>query len=279
MKKQTLSLRSYYRQIKKQLLCSKKEKDGIISLLRTSVNNFILENPDADSNVIQQHFGSPEQIASTYITETDAKRVFNNYKKANNVRILQIAVLCISICLLVSIFSIPNNINKETVHENCLNLDKNDTQLNRTIFPNYYKLPQSLSLYNSIENKFSNHQYPEYYAGAYIDKSTSSLVILVTNKEAAANDPLLPDEKPGICTYKLSTVSINQMNEAIETISENTALLQAKGVNISYVYDDIQNRRIVIGIQDLSQDKEQDVIAIANYPFLTFENAVAVSRQ
>lgn len=279
MKKRTLSLKSYYRRIKKQLLCSKKEKDGIISLLCSSVNIYLLENPDADLNMIQQHFGSPEQIARTYLNETDTEIVLGNYKQANRLKFIQIAALCVTVCLLVSIFSIANNINTEKAHGYCLNVDKNDPQQNQTILPNYSKLHQSLSLYNNIENNFPDHQYPDYYAGAYIDKSTSSLVILVTNKEAAANDPLLPDEQPGICTYKLSTVSINQMNEAIEVVSDNTALLQAKGVNISYVYDDIQNRRIVIGIQDLSEDKEQAVFSIANYPFLAFENAAAFSRQ
>ena len=65
-------LRRYYRQISAILPCEKRMKAEILSQLRESVEQFRTQNPDADFSAVQAHFGSPEQIAASYVDNQDA---------------------------------------------------------------------------------------------------------------------------------------------------------------------------------------------------------------
>lgn len=68
------SLRCYYSQVKSWLPCSHGKKKQIIQRLQASVSAYREQNPDADFEQIQAHFGTPETIASAYVDEmgTDA---------------------------------------------------------------------------------------------------------------------------------------------------------------------------------------------------------------
>ena len=68
------ALRSYFRSIRSYLSCPWKQKKQIIRELKTNVTAFLKENPKANFEVIASHFGSPQQIASTYLSDlTDAE--------------------------------------------------------------------------------------------------------------------------------------------------------------------------------------------------------------
>ena len=68
------ALRSYFRSIRSCLTCPRKQKKQIIRELKTNVTAFLEENPKASFEVIASHFGSPQQIASTYLSDlTDAE--------------------------------------------------------------------------------------------------------------------------------------------------------------------------------------------------------------
>ncbi len=68
------ALRSYFRSIRSYLTCPRKQKKQILSELKTNIAAFLEENPQASFEAIASHFGSPQQIASTYLGDlTDAE--------------------------------------------------------------------------------------------------------------------------------------------------------------------------------------------------------------
>ena len=62
----------YIRSVSNMLSCSGNEKRMIISQIRNSVSDYLLQNPDADFEMIQVHFGTPQEIAASYVNEQDA---------------------------------------------------------------------------------------------------------------------------------------------------------------------------------------------------------------
>ena len=56
----------YFREIKALLLCSKEQKDELLLGLKSDVEDFIEEHPDATLQDLKDHFGTPESIADSY---------------------------------------------------------------------------------------------------------------------------------------------------------------------------------------------------------------------
>lgn len=66
------ALKRYYHNISKELPCSRKTKAQIMQQIQSSVNLFMEQNPSADFNTVQAHFGEPKTIALSYIEDQDA---------------------------------------------------------------------------------------------------------------------------------------------------------------------------------------------------------------
>lgn len=62
----------YIRSVSDTLSCSGKTKKRIVSQISDSVDDYLLQNPDADFEMIQMHFGTPQEIAVSYVDEQDA---------------------------------------------------------------------------------------------------------------------------------------------------------------------------------------------------------------
>lgn len=62
----------YIRSVSDTLSCSRKAKKQIVSRIRDGVEDYLLQNPDADFEMIQMHFGTPQEIAASYVNEQDA---------------------------------------------------------------------------------------------------------------------------------------------------------------------------------------------------------------
>ena len=62
----------YIRSVSDVLSCSGKTKKRIVSQISDSVDDYLLQNPDADFEMIQTHFGTPQEIAASYVNEQDA---------------------------------------------------------------------------------------------------------------------------------------------------------------------------------------------------------------
>lgn len=68
-------LKRYYRDVKRVLPCSLAMKKQIVRQLQESVRGYLEQNPDANMDAVQQHFGTPQEIASGYIDDQDASEL------------------------------------------------------------------------------------------------------------------------------------------------------------------------------------------------------------
>lgn len=64
-------LKRYIRSISRKFP-SGKMKEPIIAQIRECVVDYIQEHPEADFEMVQAHFGTPQEIAASYVTEQDA---------------------------------------------------------------------------------------------------------------------------------------------------------------------------------------------------------------
>lgn len=96
------SLKQYYRQISRHLSCPAGRKQQIMENIRSGVNDFLLEKPDADMAAIMQHFGTPEQIAESYLSEMDLKEL----KKTLNIRKRTFTVVLIAVLTALAMWAI-----------------------------------------------------------------------------------------------------------------------------------------------------------------------------
>ena len=92
-------LHRYYRAIAEHLPCSHKQKRQILQDLRTRVEGYLLEHPDADAAQIQAHFGKVEEIAAAYVEDMGAPELL----KALYVRrrVFKAVAICVATVILL----------------------------------------------------------------------------------------------------------------------------------------------------------------------------------
>ena len=74
------ALKRYYRSIRKDLPCPYKTKKKIMQQIQESVGLFLEQNPDADFNAIQLHFGEPQTIALSYIEDQNGPELLRKMR-------------------------------------------------------------------------------------------------------------------------------------------------------------------------------------------------------
>lgn len=95
-------LNQYYRQIRRHLPCSRKQKQQIMDRFRQSVSNYREETPLADFSSIQAHFGTPEQIAHAYIAEMEIPEIARKF----NIKKALISIVCASVVLALLLWAL-----------------------------------------------------------------------------------------------------------------------------------------------------------------------------
>lgn len=93
------SLKKYYRQISKELICPQNEKKKILADIKSNVTCYLEENPDADFDGVQAHFGTPGQISAAYIGEIDTPEIIRKLKIRN--RIVTTVCIAVGVCVLL----------------------------------------------------------------------------------------------------------------------------------------------------------------------------------
>ena len=91
-------LQTYYRTIGSFLPCSRKQKKLLLNGIQENVENFLLEHPDADIYEIENHFGTPEQIAAACLEETTTPELLHKLRIKK--RILITTCVALGICVL-----------------------------------------------------------------------------------------------------------------------------------------------------------------------------------
>lgn len=72
-----VKLKRYIRRVRHALPCGRKIKKQFVSQLRDSIADYLRENPDADFEAVQLHFGAPKDIAASYIQEQDTSALLS----------------------------------------------------------------------------------------------------------------------------------------------------------------------------------------------------------
>ena len=65
-------LKAYYKEIEKLLVCDRKQKNAFISELKANIDDYVSNCPEADIDKIKAEFGTPEIIAESFLSNSDA---------------------------------------------------------------------------------------------------------------------------------------------------------------------------------------------------------------
>lgn len=65
-------LKAYYKEIEKLLVCDRKQKIAFMSELRANVEDYIAAVGETDIDSIRAEFGTPEKIAESFLSNSDA---------------------------------------------------------------------------------------------------------------------------------------------------------------------------------------------------------------
>lgn len=71
-------LKQYYRDIAKNLPVGRKQKQQILLAITQSVEDYLAAHPQADFQAVQEHFGSPQEIAAAYIENMTTPEILKN---------------------------------------------------------------------------------------------------------------------------------------------------------------------------------------------------------
>ena len=89
-------LNNYFREIRSYLPCSAKLKKSILSRLKETVNSYLHDNPDADFAQLEAHFGTPRQIADSYIGELSVTEISEKLQLRKRI-LIAVGVLCAAV--------------------------------------------------------------------------------------------------------------------------------------------------------------------------------------
>lgn len=89
----------YRRKVLSLLPCTKRQKQKIISQFDASLSDYIESNPDADFIDLEDHFGSPEAIAASYVESAGTAEILQA------LRIRKRIVLTVSLAFAVLLIS------------------------------------------------------------------------------------------------------------------------------------------------------------------------------
>lgn len=112
--------RRYRREVLALLPCTKRQKQKIISQFDASLSDYIESNPDADYVDLEEHFGSPEAIAASYVENAGTAEILRSLyirRKIVFIISLVLAVLLISWAVTVtwSMAKFNNTVNGYTI--------------------------------------------------------------------------------------------------------------------------------------------------------------------
>lgn len=87
-------LKAYYRQIADCLPCSGKPKAQLMDRITATVDCYLQEHPEADFSAVQAHFGTPEQIASSFVDEMEGEDLLKALRLRK--KVLRILLCCVA---------------------------------------------------------------------------------------------------------------------------------------------------------------------------------------
>lgn len=70
-------LKQYYRQIQSWLPCGGRLKRRMMVNITANIEGYLAEHPQTDFAALQSHFGTPQEIAATYVDDMDTAELLS----------------------------------------------------------------------------------------------------------------------------------------------------------------------------------------------------------
>ena len=99
---------------KRKLKCPHKIKRDLVMRIESSVYDYIENKPEVSYNEIEAHFGSPRELANSYISSLDSEEICKAIKKAKTIKIAVIVTCIIALIALFATFAKMISDNKDT---------------------------------------------------------------------------------------------------------------------------------------------------------------------
>lgn len=80
MKKGNIAAWRYLWKVRGWLPCSGKLKREIMARIKTVLNDYLNDHPNADFAELSHRFGAPKQIASSYVEDMDTEELLHNLR-------------------------------------------------------------------------------------------------------------------------------------------------------------------------------------------------------
>lgn len=91
------TLQRYYKRIRRELVCSQEEKRRILSDIEPNVVAYLSEHPETDLAAMENHFGTPRQIAASYVDSLGTQELLRKLKLRNRI------LLGVTVALVISV--------------------------------------------------------------------------------------------------------------------------------------------------------------------------------
>lgn len=102
--KRDAPLNEYIASVSSALICPKKQKKAFLSELRAEAEAYLAENQNATKEEIEGFFGTPESIASSFISNSDSTEIKRQINLKRLIAVAVIAALLIYLAFVVISF-------------------------------------------------------------------------------------------------------------------------------------------------------------------------------
>ena len=93
--KNDVLINEYVSSVSSLIICPLKQKKAFLAELRSDVENFLVETENATKKDIEKFFGTPESIASSFISNTDSAKI------KRKISIKNIFIIAVILALLI----------------------------------------------------------------------------------------------------------------------------------------------------------------------------------
>ena len=95
-------IKQYCKSVRKELSCPRKIKSDLIARIMPDLEAYADENPNASFDDISAHFGTPKEVAESYLASLDKDELKKRLNKAKKIRIAVIAVCTVILLLFIT---------------------------------------------------------------------------------------------------------------------------------------------------------------------------------
>ena len=109
------SARKYLQQVRGWIPCGGKMKQRTMAQIEDNLNHFLDENPNVDYKAIVARFGTPEEIAATYVDEMDTPELLSNLRIKRKIVQIVAGTAAVAVAIWLGVAAVAFAISLESV--------------------------------------------------------------------------------------------------------------------------------------------------------------------